>query len=158
GRAGIRRVSRIDLAIAPGRIALPAGRDRPKDVVRSLLRAVDVRARQVCGGAGQANGLLEGLERLRHPTRTQPFGLVSGYGRGKRARRYQPSRSVNLDDLLHALVFLGRLEIEPALPVFGHEGVEIDHRGDAAGLAVGDAGRDEAAIAVPNQDNPAEVL
>jgi hypothetical protein len=65
---------------------------------------------------------------------------------------------VNLDDLANALALLGRLEIEPALPVFGHEGVEIDHCRNAGRLAVGDAGRDEAAIAVPDQHDLGEVL
>jgi hypothetical protein len=48
--------------------------------------------------------------------------------------------------------------VEQALAVFRHEGVEIDHLRDPLARAVGDTRGDHAAIAVPDQDDVAQVF
>ena len=53
---------------------------------------------------------------------------------------------------------LRRLQVEQALAVPRHEGVEIDQLRDALARPVGDAGRHHAAIAVPDQHDIAQVL
>ena len=52
----------------------------------------------------------------------------------------------------------GRAQVEQALPIPGHEGVEVDQLLHALGHAVGHAGRDHAAVAVPQQRNVAQAL
>ncbi len=50
------------------------------------------------------------------------------------------------------------VEVEQRLPVPRHEGVEIDQLRDALARAIGDAGRDHAAIAVAQQYDVADIL
>jgi hypothetical protein len=52
----------------------------------------------------------------------------------------------------------GRQQIEQALPVPWHEGVEIDELPDALGRAVGNAGRHHAPVAVPDEGDVLERL
>ena len=50
------------------------------------------------------------------------------------------------------------VQIEQRLSVVGHERIEIDQLRDAVPRAVGDAGRDHAAIAVADQRDVAQIL
>ena len=62
-----------------------------------------------------------------------------------------------LPQFLHALA-VRLVEIQQRLAVLRNEGVEIDQLRDAIAGAIGDAGRDHAAIAVAEQHDVAQIL
>ena len=82
---------------------------------------------------------------------TSSGGVSGGIGPGGMR---QPSRAARL--ALRAR--FGRQQVEQAVAVVGREGVEIDELGDARARAVGDAGRDHAAIGMADQIDVAQVL
>ena len=51
-----------------------------------------------------------------------------------------------------------RQQVEQAVAVVGREGIEIDQLADALTRAVGDAGRDHAAIGMADQVDAGEIL
>jgi hypothetical protein len=58
----------------------------------------------------------------------------------------------------HAGAVRGASQVEQGLAVARHEGVEVHEPGDPLGGAVGDDGRDHAAVAVADQHHVAQVL
>ena len=87
----------------------------------------------------------------------QPLDVGLRRVRRRRIRRHAPAVA-GFGEAQHALPFRLLQEIEQAPAIIRHEGIEIDQLCDAVAGAVGDAGRDHAAIAVAEQHDVAQIL
>jgi hypothetical protein len=110
-------------------------------------------ARQRQRAAVKFQLLLEGLGRLRQPQRAAPSAIfLAGVG------RHFDRRNETVGRRLALRARRCRKQVEHAVAVPWREGVDINQLRDALSRAVGDGGRDHAAIGMTDQVDRPEVL
>jgi hypothetical protein len=105
----------------------------------------------------QSERLFETFQRLRQTVPGNPRQIL-----GRRVGRGwiggHPPSVARLDAVAHAFALRLRNKVDQRLAVLGHERVEVDQVADPIARAVGDAGCDHPAVAVPDQHEVAQLL
>ena len=118
-------------------------------------RGADIAARQAQAPPRSLSGS-QTFDRHINAARGQPFQIARGVSGGAAfGGTRQPSPDFR--ELLHRRA-RRLVEIEQRLAIVRHERVEIDQLRNAVARAIGDAGRDHAAIAMADQHDVAQVL
>src|SRR6185437_1837243 len=137
-------VARIDLIAGP---AWSRARERGElaEGPVPIARRDDVAAGQGERPITELEARIHAFERMGKALISDPCLVLRGRILGRRIRRDAPAIARGGARLLPLALLFGD-EIEQALAVLRHEGVEIDEMRDARSCPVGDAGRHHAAI------------
>src|SRR5579885_85884 len=153
-RRHMRRVRGVDLVHFPS-LAARALHERPEVIAGEMLLRVDESARECERPVFEVKLLLVGFDRLRRAARGEPRLVFRRSVRRHAARRHFPAVE---ETLQLTLAPLRRRIVMRRLPLLRHIGVEIDEMLDTIPRAVGDAGRDHAAVGVADEDHVAQVF